>query len=134
MKALAALITISSFAHLGLCDGPTAVAAVYPPPYLPNKCYGSRQVDIPGTQMFAAVGLALWDNGAACGRWYELRCLSAQGAGSKCIGPHIKVKIIEGKVGSRSPTFSLSQTAGRAFYTGTGLVNIEYMEVKGQGQ
>nr|QDH43467.1 plant natriuretic peptide-like 12 [Venturia pyrina] len=129
MKIPTTLFAISYFAHLGLCEG-ISFAAVYPPPYLPYKC---KDVPIPTTFMFAAAGSQLWDNGGACGRFYELHCLSPLGPGTKCTGQNIIVKIIEGKVGYRAPMFSLSQTAGKKFYTGTGRVKIEWHEVGGQG-
>nr|QDH43456.1 plant natriuretic peptide-like 1 [Venturia pyrina] len=126
MKAPTALIAISYFAHL-VC-GEVGPAAVYKPPYRPNKCYGWSEDAFPSTKMFAAAGQTIWDNGAACGRWYQIRCMSP-GIGSRCTGKTITVRIVEGKPGFRSPVFSLSQTAGAELYTGTGRVQVEYHQV-----
>nr|QDH43461.1 plant natriuretic peptide-like 6 [Venturia pyrina] len=127
MKALTTLIAISSFAYLGLCD--LGTAAVYGPPYRPNKCYHWSEFDIPPNKMFAAAGMGIWDNGAGCGKWYELRCVAPAGVGTKCTGQRITVKIIEWKTGNRAPVFSLSETAGAQFYTGRGHVKVEYHQV-----
>lgn len=43
--------------------------------------------------MFVAVGDAIWDNGAACGRTYEVRCFS--GVNRPCKSPIIRVKVID---------------------------------------
>nr|QDH43463.1 plant natriuretic peptide-like 8 [Venturia pyrina] len=131
MKALTTLFAISYFAHLGLCDLGNAVT--YPPLYLPNKCYGHSEADIPTTKLFAAVGRGLWNNGGVCGRYFEIRCVSPDHSASQCTGKNVIVKIIEGKVGYRALTFSLSQTAAAVIYPGPGHVKIEYHEVGGQG-
>ncbi|GFP95797.1 eg45-like domain containing protein 2 [Phtheirospermum japonicum] len=42
---------------------------------------------------FVVVSKALWDNGAACGRTYKLRCLS--GKNRPCINKIISVKVVD---------------------------------------
>nr|QDH43457.1 plant natriuretic peptide-like 2 [Venturia pyrina] len=125
MKAPTALIAISYFAYLGLCDSGTG--ATYPPPYRPNKCYGNREDIFPGTNLFAAAGQGIWDNGGACGRIYEILCNSpVEGSDGKCTGQTVRVRIVEGKLGYRAATLTLSQTAGAVVYTGKGRFNIQY--------
>ncbi|RDI78690.1 DNA-binding protein [Venturia inaequalis] len=45
MKVITTLVTISSFANLGLCI--VGTAAPYRPPYSPTKCYGGDQSKFP---------------------------------------------------------------------------------------
>nr|POE60038.1 hypothetical protein CFP56_03629 [Quercus suber] len=41
-----------------------------------TKCYGDDQDQFPSDGHFAAVSNGIWDNGAACGRRYRMRCIS----------------------------------------------------------
>ncbi|KAK9100780.1 hypothetical protein Scep_024210 [Stephania cephalantha] len=47
-----------------------------------TRCNGGDQNQLPEGDMFGAVSNGLWDNGAACGRRYRIRCIS--GLGSPC--------------------------------------------------
>ncbi|RDI85909.1 hypothetical protein Vi05172_g4104 [Venturia inaequalis] len=129
MKVTTALIALSSFAHLGLCEvGPVTS---YKPPYLPTKCFGSDQTQFPPGSLFAAAGPGLWNNGAACGRHYRLRCISTvQGVGA-CIPGYVNVRIVEGRLGNRAPVLSLSQEAAKKIYTGGGTFKAEYEDGPG---
>ena len=49
----------------------------------------------PSSNLFASAGDGIWDNGAACGRQYFVRCLSAQSAGICKPGQIIKVNIVD---------------------------------------
>ncbi|OAY31863.1 EG45-like domain containing protein [Manihot esculenta] len=49
------------------------------PPYTPSKCYGNQN----NGAMIAGVSDALWNNGAACGRRYRVRCI-----GGANLAPH----------------------------------------------
>ncbi|TID16453.1 hypothetical protein E6O75_ATG11571 [Venturia nashicola] len=111
MKVPTTLIAISNLAYLGLCD--VGAATTYFAPYIPNKCYHYDRNVFPSDKYFAAVGQGLWENGAACGRHYELLCITPKGANSQCIHKAITVKIIEGKLGPKAPLFSVSDAAGR---------------------
>ncbi|RDI76995.1 hypothetical protein Vi05172_g13030 [Venturia inaequalis] len=125
MKFTTTLLALSSFAHLGLCDiGPVTT---YRPPYLPTKCYGSNQGQFPADNLFGAVGPGLWDNGAACGRKYRVRCWNPMsGSGSCKYGAVITIKIVEGRLGNRAPPLSLSVQAAQMIYTGSGTFRGEY--------
>ncbi|KAI0487832.1 hypothetical protein KFK09_027655 [Dendrobium nobile] len=59
--------------------GDVGTASSYDPPYIPTKCYGDSKYQFPANNMFAAVSESLWNNGAACGRMYRIRCLSGHG-------------------------------------------------------
>ncbi|THG14561.1 hypothetical protein TEA_004967 [Camellia sinensis var. sinensis] len=49
-------------------------ATSYDPPYLPTRCGGYSQDQFPEDGYFAGTSDGLWDNGAACGRRYRIRC------------------------------------------------------------
>nr|QDH43451.1 plant natriuretic peptide-like 5 [Venturia inaequalis] len=130
MKFTTALLALSSFAHLGLCI--VGVVTTYRPPYLPTKCYGSNQGQFPAGNLFGAVGPGLWDNGAACGRYYAIRCINPIYGSGHCVpGARITVKIVEGRLGSRAPLISLSMQAAQMLYTGSGSFKAEFGEVPG---
>ncbi|RVX11105.1 hypothetical protein CK203_013325 [Vitis vinifera] len=60
------------------CQGDVGTAAQYNPPYLPTICYGNDASEFPSSNLFAAAGDGIWDNGASCGRQYLVRCISAR--------------------------------------------------------
>ncbi|KAF7114739.1 hypothetical protein RHSIM_RhsimUnG0079400 [Rhododendron simsii] len=60
-----------------LSHGDVGTAAQYGPPYTPTACYGSDPTQFPSSNLFAAAGDGIWDNGAACGRQYLVKCISA---------------------------------------------------------
>ena len=61
-----------------------------------TECYGNDVSKFPSSNLFASAGNGIWDNGAACGRQYFVRCLSAQTPGTCKAGQVIKVKIVDG--------------------------------------
>ncbi|KAM7257311.1 hypothetical protein ACFE04_013052 [Oxalis oulophora] len=79
--------------QLFLVQGDVGTASSYNPPYLPTACNGDRQDQFPPGNLFVAVNEGLWDNGAACGRRYRLRCLS--GAHRPCRDGTIDVKVVD---------------------------------------
>lgn len=126
MKVTTALLALSSFAHLGLCD--LGDVTTYRPPYLPTKCHGYDQSQIPPGNLFGAVGPGLWNSGAACGRVYKVRCINSKGGTGSCINADVYIVIIEGRLGNKAPALSLSMTAGQKIYTGSGTFKAEYYE------
>lgn len=54
-----------------------------------TKCKG----ELPEGGYFVAVSEGLWDNGAACGRRYEMRCIS--GPKRPCKGDSILVEVVD---------------------------------------
>lgn len=67
-------------------------AGFYLPPYTPTACNGSDESQFPSNGLFVAVGDAVWDNGAACGRRYQVRCLS--GPDQPCIDPSRVIQVV----------------------------------------
>lgn len=58
-----------------------------------TKCYGRSKEQFPPANMFVAVSDGLWDNGAACGRKYRLKCLS--GNNKPCKDQTIDVQVVD---------------------------------------
>ncbi|RDI78555.1 hypothetical protein Vi05172_g11449 [Venturia inaequalis] len=128
MKVTTTLLTLSNFAYLGLCSQ-GGLATIYKPPYLPTKCYGGDSAQFPGGNLFGAVGPDLWDGGAACGRKYEVRCMAPAGGSGKCKYGTVTIKIVEGRLGKKAPSLSLTVLAGQIIYTGSGTFKAEFEEV-----
>ncbi|CAK7334818.1 unnamed protein product [Dovyalis caffra] len=109
------LLIISPLIQTSQAD--VGTAAQYSPPYLPTSCYSESASQFPSNNLFAAAGDGIWDNGAACGRQYMVRCISAAVADSCIADQVIQVKIVDSALALRSPpsasgtTIVLSETA-----------------------
>ncbi|XP_039172228.1 uncharacterized protein LOC104415905 isoform X2 [Eucalyptus grandis] len=78
--------------------GDVGTASYYGPPYERTECYGEGSSQFPNSHLFAAVGDELWDQGAACGREYELQCISEAHSGPGPCNPGsgtIRVKVVD---------------------------------------
>ncbi|KAK6912607.1 hypothetical protein RJ641_022208 [Dillenia turbinata] len=73
--------------------GDVGTAASYNPPYLPTKCNGNDPQQFPQGGYFAAASDGIWDNGAACGRKYKMRCIS--GLKRPCRDGSIIVEVVD---------------------------------------
>ncbi|KAI9117508.1 hypothetical protein K1719_011674 [Acacia pycnantha] len=118
-----------SFADVG-------AAAQYSPPYLPTGCYGGEALQFPSSNLFAAAGDGIWDNGAACGRQYLVRCISAEKPRTCIPQQSIQVKIVDYAVSTTSTpsatgtTMVLSQKAFQTIANSSAaLINIEFQQV-----
>lgn len=60
-----------------------------------SKCYGSEATEFPSSNLFGAAGDGIWDNGAACGRQYLVRCISAEQPRTCHPGQSIQIKIVD---------------------------------------
>ncbi|XP_073020615.1 EG45-like domain containing protein [Primulina eburnea] len=98
--------------HVQLGGADVGTASVYYQPYTPTACYGDDFSQFPTSGLFAAVGEGLWDNSAACGRQYLVRCISAVDPGTCIPGSQIQIKIVD-----RAET-----SVSRPSFDGTGLV------------
>ncbi|XP_078428866.1 EG45-like domain containing protein [Wolffia australiana] len=93
-KAFALLVFFLLDLHRSAAD--VGIASSYRPPYLPTACYGGDTSQFPADNLFAAAGDGIWDNGAACGRWYRVRCLSSAVVRACAAGrPAVMVKIVD---------------------------------------
>ncbi|KAL4654519.1 hypothetical protein ACB092_01G385500 [Castanea dentata] len=127
-------IKIHAFVFLGLVLSLISVAsaisgtATYYTVYTPSACYGYQDQGV----MIAAASDALYENGAACGRMYKVRCTGPTNAGvpQPCRG-EVTVKIVD-----RCPspgcqaTIDLSQEAFNIIADpAAGKINIDYTQV-----
>ncbi|KAI4316289.1 hypothetical protein L6164_024283 [Bauhinia variegata] len=118
------------------CVADVGTAAHYGPPFLPTACFGGDASQFPSSNMFGSAGEGIWDNGAACGREYEVRCISAA-APKTCIpGQTIQIKIVDraetsvSRPSARAASMVLSTTAFRAIANASAsLINIEFQQV-----
>ena len=139
-----------------VCSGDTGTAGQYAPPYLrkhqrpitviqsfqtdtffsffnlgidtATACYGNDVSKFPSSNLFASAGDGIWDNGAACGRQYFVRCLSAQTPGTCKAGQIIKVKIVD-RASRNGVMLVLSTIAfGAIANPSAAFVNIEFTE------
>ncbi|CAN6442024.1 unnamed protein product [Victoria cruziana] len=131
------LLLVPIILHLlSLCSADVGTAAFYDRPYVPTACYGSDVSQIPSDNLFAAASGQIWDNGAACGRIYEVRCLSGDAPPNPCMdGVTVRVTVVD-----RAPPVSTPSTSGTtlvlnvdAFTTIADsvapLINIEFLQV-----
>ncbi|KAF3781742.1 EG45-like domain containing protein [Nymphaea thermarum] len=108
----AAILLVALFQiFAGFCHADVGTAAFYNRPYVPTACYGTSVVQIPANNLFAAVDDRIWDNGAACGRDYSVRCLSGATPPNPCLaGQTVTVRIVD-----RAPPVSTPSSAGTTF-------------------
>ncbi|KAG6494655.1 EG45-like domain containing protein [Zingiber officinale] len=123
------------FLFLRRCIADVGTAAFYAPPYIPTVCYGEETGEFPPGNLFAAAGEAIWDGGAACGRFYMVRCLSSASPRACVAGGSVRVKIVDQGSALGSPpskngtTMVLSLEAYRRIASlRAASVNIEFME------
>ncbi|GMP94657.1 hypothetical protein CsSME_00044033 [Camellia sinensis var. sinensis] len=127
------LLFLAHLSHLSLAD--LGTAASYAPPYMPTACSGNDGSQFPSSNLFAAAGEAIWDNGAACGRQYLVRCISAAAPNSCNPSQTIRVKIVDTAQTSASrpsrggTVMVLSTTAFGAIANGSPpSINIEFQQ------
>lgn len=63
--------------------------------YVATQCFGSDPSQFPSSNLFAAAGDGIWDNGASCGRQYLVRCISASKPRTCIQGQTIQIRIID---------------------------------------
>ncbi|KAI3512343.1 hypothetical protein L1887_19658 [Cichorium endivia] len=122
------LFILLGFNNMKCSLGEIGTASSYEPPYTPTRCNGNQADQFPLGNLFVSVSEGLWDNGAACGRRYRLKCLS--GNNKPCKGGTIDVKVVD--FCSKRPcpsTIVLSSDAFSAISKSQrGKINVEYVE------
>ncbi|KAH9828755.1 EG45-like domain containing protein [Teratosphaeria destructans] len=103
-----------------------ATAGVYPPPYQGTECYGSDPSQFPSSNLFGCASEGVWDNGAACGRQYLVRCISATQSGTCIPQKTIQIRIID-RCGPGSQS-GRAQYGGTIVLTTTAMSAIAHME------
>ncbi|XWS27192.1 hypothetical protein CRYUN_Cryun26dG0093900 [Craigia yunnanensis] len=119
--------------HLSYAD--VGTAAHYSPPYIPTACFGNDVSQFPTSNLFAAAGDGIWDNGASCGRQYLVRCISAATPGTCNPSQTIQIKIVDradtsvSRPSRKGATIVLSTTAfGAIANPSAASVNIEFQQ------
>jgi len=107
----------------------TGKASFYTAPFSPSACFGNDPNQFPADKIFAAGGDSsnanIWNNGANCGKRFNVQC---QGNGCNGHGP-ISVLILDhcpnGCVGGRA--FDLSDTAFSTIANlDVGVITVQY--------
>lgn len=99
-----------------------------------SACYGNDASQFPSSNLFAAAGEGIWDNGAACGRQYLVKCISAAIPRTCIPGQTIEVRIIDRAQTSVSrptragSTMVLSDTAFSTIAHQIASINIEFQK------
>ncbi|XP_049352709.1 EG45-like domain containing protein [Solanum verrucosum] len=121
-------IVLISLFYISLVLGDIGTATSYNSPYTPTKCGGNRSDQFPSGNLFVAVSEGLWDNGAACGRRYRLRCLS--GNNRPCKEGTIDVRVVDYCTKRPCPsTIALSSDAfAQISISHNAKINIEYVQ------
>ncbi|KAF8392957.1 hypothetical protein HHK36_021197 [Tetracentron sinense] len=104
----------------------SGTATYYTAPYVPSSCYGYQNNGV----MIAAASDTIWNNRAACGRMYRVRCTGPtnQGVPQPCTGATVTVKVVDycPSPGCQG-TIDLSQEAFSVIAnTNAGKIKIEY--------
>nr|XP_043618846.1 putative EG45-like domain containing protein 1 isoform X2 [Erigeron canadensis] len=131
LQSVLTFVIISNF--LLVSHGEVGTAAQYSPPFLP--CYGYDSGQFPSSNLFAAAGDGIWDNGAACGRQYLVKCISATEPGTCVPDQVIQVRIVDFALSTVSPpsyegtTMVFSDTAfGTIANSSAVSINIEFQQ------
>lgn len=100
-----------------------------------TQCYGNDPSQFPSSNLFGAAGEGIWDNGAACGRQYQVRCISASEANTCIPNQMIQIRIVDYAPASVSrptvdgSTLVLSNTAfGSIANSSAASVNVEFRQ------
>ncbi|XP_075658590.1 EG45-like domain containing protein [Castanea sativa] len=133
---------VSLFFHFQTSYGDVGTAALYSPPYLPTVCYGSNASQFPSSNLFVAAGDGIWDNGAACGRQYLVRCITITSTPYACNqNQTIQIKIVDyiglapSSPSANNTTMVLSMTAFGTIAnpsTTSSNINIEVQQIHGE--
>ncbi|XVF34732.1 hypothetical protein REPUB_Repub18cG0084500 [Reevesia pubescens] len=134
IQLLPFLLILSQLSHFTQAD--VGTASQYSPPYLPTACFADDQTQFPSSNLFAAAGDGIWDNGASCGRQYLVRCISASQPGTCVTDQTIQVEIVDyaptakSQASAQSTTIVLSETAFSGITNiAVDSINIEFQQV-----
>ncbi|XP_059658130.1 EG45-like domain containing protein [Cornus florida] len=126
---LTALLLVSLCSDILLVFGDVGTAKSYDPPYLPTRCGGYDPDQFPEGGYFGAASDGIWDNGAACGRRYQMRCIS--GPRRPCKHGLIVVEVVDFCQSNPCPaTLVLSNKAFNAISRfQKAKINVEYAQI-----
>ncbi|KAL2454495.1 EG45-like domain containing protein 2 [Abeliophyllum distichum] len=106
----------------------SGTATFYTPPYVPSACYGNQNK---GT-VIAAANPSLYNNGAACGRRYRVKCTGGtnNGVPHPCTGREVTVTIVDLCPGCGNNQLDLSQQVFSTIANpDAGRIRIDYTRV-----
>ncbi|XP_023546128.1 EG45-like domain containing protein 2 [Cucurbita pepo subsp. pepo] len=127
---------LSHLLHFSQAD--LGTASRYPPPYSPTECFGGDLTQFPTSNLFAAAGDGVWENGAACGRQYFVRCFSASDPEACVPDQTIQITIVDYAPSivsvptATGTTMILSTTAYNSIVNTSATVNfvtVEFLQV-----
>ncbi|KAJ7956673.1 EG45-like domain containing protein [Quillaja saponaria] len=129
LRLLEALFVLCLCHGILLVAGDVGTAITYNPPYLPTKCKGADPLQFPESGLFVAASEGIWDNGAACGRRYYVRCVS--GRKRPCKEGTIVVQVVDLCRAERCPaTIVLSHRAFQSISKiPSSKISIEYTQI-----
>ncbi|OVA08663.1 Expansin/pollen allergen [Macleaya cordata] len=125
-----AVALMISFSAPLVASQSNGIATFNTPPYVPSSCNGYQDDGV----MIAAASDAIWNDGGACGSFYQVTCISGtnEGTPQPCLGTgSVVVKINDycAPPGCRG-TLDLSQEAFASIAdTNAGAINILYQEL-----
>jgi hypothetical protein len=100
-----------------------------------TTCFGSDAEQFPSSNLFGAAGEGIWDNGAACGRQYLVRCISARVPRTCIPDQTIQIRIVDRALTSVSrpstddTTMVLSTTAFETIaHASAAFINVEFLQ------
>ncbi|KAJ0942361.1 putative rlpA-like protein, double-psi beta-barrel [Helianthus annuus] len=103
-------------------------ATFYTPPYVPSSCYGFQNRGV----MILAANRGLFNNRAACGTRYRVRCTSGTRAGvpQPCTGRSVDVTVVDLCPGCNPNQVDLSREAFQVIANpDAGRINIDYNRI-----
>ncbi|XP_024193177.1 putative EG45-like domain containing protein 1 [Rosa chinensis] len=117
------LIILSMAACLMSTSMATPGIATFYTSYVPSACYGSTQQGV----MIASAGDAIWNNGAACGKFVTVRCTGPRNpVPHPCTGASVRVKIVDHCPGCQSTLDLSKESFTKIANPVAGIINIDY--------
>lgn len=88
-----------------------------------SACYGNTQEGV----MIAAAGDAIWNNGAACGKFFTVKCTGPRNpVPHPCTGASVTVKIVDHCPGCPSSLDLSKEAFTKIANPVAGVINIDY--------
>ncbi|PIA58850.1 hypothetical protein AQUCO_00400001v1 [Aquilegia coerulea] len=128
MSSTALMMVGLVFGLVSVVSADYGTATFYEPPYIPSACNGYKNDGV----MIAAASDVIWNNRAACGRMYRVRCTATKnGVPQPCRGNGVvTVKIVDYCPAGCAGTIDLSKEAFAMIADpDSGKIRIEYNQV-----
>ncbi|GMH24936.1 hypothetical protein Nepgr_026779 [Nepenthes gracilis] len=122
LAVVAMMLCLSGGAHAAV-----GIGVFYGPPYTPSACYRGANEGV----MVAGVSAELWNNGAACGRYYTVTCIGGTNEAPHPCKPNtsVTVKVVDYCQLGCQGQINLSRDAfARIANPDAGIVRIQYFQ------